>query len=87
MNATYVWAEPYISPTVAPPLFDAHRRPSLGSVPSTTRGSAPSPRGGRRFFRSRRPSSPGLAIAFRFTCYYYRGAYYKAFFVRRPTAP
>jgi hypothetical protein len=28
---------------------------------------------------------PGLAIAFRFTCYYYRGAYYKAFFLSPPS--
>jgi hypothetical protein len=27
---------------------------------------------------------PGLAIAFRFTCYYYRGAYYKAFGLTPP---
>jgi hypothetical protein len=27
---------------------------------------------------------PGLAIAFRFTCYYYRGAYYKAFAMTPP---
>jgi hypothetical protein len=28
---------------------------------------------------------PALAIAFRFTCYYYRGAYYKAFAVTPPS--
>ena len=28
---------------------------------------------------------PGLAIAFRFTCYYYRGAYYKAFGMTPPS--
>jgi hypothetical protein len=28
---------------------------------------------------------PALAIAFRFTCYYYRGAYYKAAFLTPPS--
>ena len=28
---------------------------------------------------------PALAIAFRFTCYYYRGAYYKAVFLSPPS--
>jgi hypothetical protein len=28
---------------------------------------------------------PALAIGFRFTCYYYRGAYYKAFFFTPPS--
>jgi hypothetical protein len=28
---------------------------------------------------------PALAIAFRLTCYYYRGAYYKAFFLTPPS--
>lgn len=28
---------------------------------------------------------PGLAIAFRVTCYYYRGAYYKAFALTPPS--
>ena len=29
--------------------------------------------------------APALAIAFRATCYYYRGAYYKAFFLTPPS--
>jgi hypothetical protein len=48
-DATYVWYDPYISPTVAPAFF-----------------------------------IPWMAIAFRFTCYYYRGAYYKAFAMTPP---
>ena len=38
------------------------------------------------FFLPQSPAffMPGLAIAFRVTCYYYRGAYYKAFFMTPP---
>jgi hypothetical protein len=78
-HPTYVWAEPYISPGVAPPLFT-----SVGQYP----GSVPVEHAWLGVFPAWWPSFipqspaffiPGLAIAFRFTCYYYRGAYYKAF--------
>ena len=48
------------------------------------RGSARSRRGGRRaavFGGAPDPWAPG---GFRFTCYYYRGAYYKAFWADPP---
>ncbi len=78
-NATYVWYDPYISPTVAPPLFTPESG-YAGAVPVDHAwfGAFPSwwpafiPQSPAFFF-------PGLAIAFRFTCYYYRGAYYKVF--------
>ena len=78
-NATYVWYDPYISPTVAPPLFTpASGYPGAVPVDHAWFGAFPA------WWPSFLPQSPafflpGLAIAFRFTCYYYRGAYYKAF--------
>lgn len=83
-QATYVWYDPYISPTVAPPLFTAASGyPGGVPVDHAWLGAFPS------WWPSFIPQSPaffipGLAIAFRFTCYYYRGAYYKAFFLAPP---
>ena len=83
-NATYVWYDPYISPTVAPPLFTPVSG-YAGAVPveHAWLGAFPS------WWPAFLPQSPaffipGLAIAFRFTCYYYRGAYYKAFALTPP---
>ena len=84
-NATYVWYAPYISPTVAPPLFTpASGYPGAVPVDHAWFGAFPA------WWPSFLPQSPafflpGLAIAFRFTCYYYRGAYYKAFFLTPPS--
>jgi hypothetical protein len=77
-NPVHVWHEPYISPTVAPPLFTpASGYP--GAVPVEHAWLGAFPGWWPRFL----PQSPAfffpvLAIAFRFTCYYYRGAGYKA---------
>jgi len=77
-NATYVWADPYISPTVAPPLFSpVAGYPGAVPVDHAWLGAFPS------WWPSFLPQSPAFfipaaAIAFRFTCYYYRGAYYKS---------
>jgi hypothetical protein len=84
-NATYVWAEPYISPTVAPPLFTAASG-YAGSVPVSHAWLGAFPAWWPAFL----PQSPAFfipafAIAFRFTCYYYRGAYYKALFLTPPS--
>ena len=64
------------------------RRSTRRSCSATRRtpGSGPSPAGGRRSL----PFSPALLIlpfpgGFRFTCYYYRGAYYKAFWADPPS--
>jgi hypothetical protein len=84
-DATYVWAPPYISPTVAPPLFTpASGYPGAVPVEHAWLGAFPS------WWPSFLPQSPAffipaLAIAFRFTCYYYRGAYYKAFALSPPS--
>ena len=84
-NPVYVWYEPYISPTVAPPLFTpVSGYPGAVPVDHAWLGAFPSwwpwflPQSPAFFF-------PGLAIAFRFTCYYYRGAYYKAFAMTPPS--
>ena len=83
-DATYVWYDPYISPTVAPPLFTPVSG-YAGAVPveHAWLGAFPS------WWPAFLPQSPAffipaLAIAFRFTCYYYRGAYYKAFALTPP---
>jgi hypothetical protein len=84
-DATYVWYDPYISPTVAPPLFT----PTAGypgAVPVEHAWVGAFPAWWPQFL----PQSPAffipwMAIAFRFTCYYYRGAYYKAAFLTPPS--
>jgi hypothetical protein len=85
VNGTYMWAPPYISPAVSPPVFTpAAGYPGAVPVEHAWFGAFPA------WWPSFLPQSPafflpGLAIAFRLTCYYYRGAYYKAFFLRPPT--
>jgi len=66
----------YLSPFYSPELF--------GDSPHSWFGPAPS------FWPAALPFSPALLIlwapgGFRFTCYYYRGAYYKAFFLTPPS--
>jgi hypothetical protein len=84
-NPTYVWYEPYISPTVAPPVFTpASSYPGAVPVEHAWFGAFPS------WWPPFLPQSPAffmpaLAIAFRITCYYYRGAYYKAFAMTPPS--
>jgi membrane-bound metal-dependent hydrolase YbcI (DUF457 family) len=79
MDAKYVWADPYISPTVAPTLFTpAAGYPGAVPVEHAWFGAFP------EWWPPFLPQSPafflpGLAILFRFTCYYYRKAYYRAF--------
>ena len=83
-DATYVWYDPYISPTVAPPLFTpVSGYPGSVPVENAWLGAFPS------WWPAFLPQSPAffipaLAIAFRVTCYYYRGAYYKAFALTPP---
>ena len=84
-NPVYVWFEPYISPTVAPPVFTpAVGYPGSVPVDHAWFGAFPS------WWPAFLPQSPAffipaLAIAFRMTCYYYRGAYYKAFAMHPPS--
>jgi hypothetical protein len=84
-DATYVWFNPYISPTVAPPVFTpASGYPGAVPLDHSWFGAFPS------WWPAFLPQSPAFfipsfAIAFRATCYYYRGAYYKAFFLTPPS--
>jgi hypothetical protein len=84
-NATHVWYDPYISPTVAPPLFTPEAGyPGAVPVEHAWFGAFPA------WWPAFLPQSPAffmpaLAIAFRITCYYYRGAYYKALALTPPS--
>jgi hypothetical protein len=84
-NATYVWYDPYISPTVAPPVFTpAFGYPGAVPLEHSWFGAFPA------WWPAFLPQSPaffipGVAIAFRFTCYYYRGSYYKALALTPPS--
>jgi hypothetical protein len=83
-HPVYVWYEPYISPAVAPPVFTAADGPP-GSVPVDRAWLGAFP----PWWPAIVPQSPAfvlpwIAIVFRLTCYYYRGAYYKAAFLSPP---
>jgi hypothetical protein len=84
-NATHVWFDPYISPTVAPALFTpVSGYPGAVPLEHAWLGAFPA------WWPALLPQSPAffipaLAMAFRFTCYYYRGAYYKAFGLTPPS--
>ena len=74
-NAYYAWG-PYLSPMYSPELW--------GSSPHAFFGPKPD------WFPHWLPFSPALIILpfpafFRVTCYYYRGAYYKAFWADPPS--
>jgi hypothetical protein len=73
-NANYTYG-PYLSPFYSPEIYGDSPHALLGPKPS--------------WFPSWLPFSPALFILwipglFRFTCYYYRGAYYKAFWADPP---
>jgi hypothetical protein len=73
-NAHYTWG-PYLSPFYSPELF--------GDSPHAWFGPRPG------WWPGWLPFSPALIILpfpalFRFTCYYYRGSYYKAFWADPP---
>jgi hypothetical protein len=84
-TGTYVWYDPYVSPTVAPTVFTpASGYPGAVPIEHAWFGAFPA------WWPSGLPQLPALlvpwlAIAFRFTCYYYRGAYYKAVFLTPPS--
>jgi hypothetical protein len=74
-NAHYAWG-PYLSPFYSPEIW--------GSSPHALLGPRPA------WWPALLPFSPALLILpfpglFRFTCYYYRGAYYKAFWADPPS--
>lgn len=72
----YYWSGPYLSPFYSPELFGSSPHALLGPRPAWWPGLL--------------PFSPALLILpfpglFRVTCYYYRGAYYKAFWADPPS--
>jgi hypothetical protein len=74
-NAHYEWG-PYLSPFYSPVLWGDSMHAWLGPKPG--------------WWPALVPFSPALLILpfpglFRFTCYYYRGAYYKAFWADPPS--
>ena len=74
-NAHYTYG-PYLSPFYSPELFGSSPHAWFGPKPAAWPGWL--------------PFSPALLILpfpglFRFTCYYYRGAYYKAFWADPPS--
>ena len=73
-NGNYV-SGPYLSPFYSPEIFGSSAHAWLGPKPG--------------WWPNLLPFSPALLILpfpglFRFTCYYYRGAYYKAFWADPP---
>ena len=73
-NAHY-WSGNYLSPFYSPEIFGASHHSLFGPKPG--------------WWPTFLPFSPALLILpfpalFRFTCYYYRGAYYKAFWADPP---
>ena len=71
----YYWTGPYLSPFYSPELFGASPHAMFGPKPT--------------WYPAFLPFSPALFILwipglFRLTCYYYRGAYYKAFWADPP---
>jgi len=67
---------PYLSPFYSPELWGSSPHAWFGTLPD--------------WYPKFLPSSPALLILwipglFRFTCYYYRGAYYKAFWLDPPS--
>ncbi|HSE45484.1 MAG TPA: hypothetical protein VLA89_09190, partial [Gemmatimonadales bacterium] len=73
-NAHYTYG-PYLSPLYSPELFGVSPHALFGPPPTWWPGWL--------------PFSPALLIlwapgGFRFTCYYYRGAYYRAFWADPP---
>ena len=74
-NAYYDWG-PYLSPFYSPEIWGSSPHALLGPKPD--------------WWPALAPFSPALIILpfpglFRFTCYYYRGAYYKAFWADPPS--
>lgn len=79
-QGSYYYADPYLSPLYSPVLFAKLDAPGSVSLQHAWFGEWPSWWPDLRFL----PASPALLILpfpglFRFTCYYYRKAYYRSF--------
>ncbi len=78
LQGQYYFAEPYLSPFYAPTLFIDPSAAGAAPVSHAWFGAWPS------WWPSFLPASPAVLIlafpgSFRFTCYYYRKAYYRSF--------
>ena len=78
LQGTYYYADPYLSPFYAPALFVDPTAAGAAPLSHAWFGAWPS------WWPSFLPASPAILIlvfpgSFRFTCYYYRKAYYRAF--------
>jgi hypothetical protein len=78
LQGNHYYAAPYLSPLYSPVLFTNPGAAGAAPVSHAWFGTWPS------FWPSFLPASPAILIlvfpgAFRFTCYYYRKAYYRAF--------
>jgi hypothetical protein len=76
LQGDHYWYGPYLSPFYSPELYGSSPHPWFGAVPSA--------------WPAWLPFSPAILIlwapvGFRLTCYYYRGAYYKAFWGDPPS--
>lgn len=76
LQGEHYYAAPYLSPFYSPELFGDSPRSWFGPKPN--------------WWASWLPWSPALLVlwapgGFRLTCYYYRGAYYKAFWADPPS--
>jgi hypothetical protein len=77
LQGNYYYADPYLSPFYSPVLFSA---PAAGAAPAAMAWFGSWPTWWPHFI----PVSPAILIlifpgSFRFTCYYYRKAYYRSF--------
>ena len=77
-QAAHYWTEPYLSPFYSPILLTNPAAPGAAPVDHAWFGEWPA------WWPSWIPSSPAILILFfpgifRFTCYYYRKAYYRGF--------
>jgi|RhiMetdeSRZDD1v2_1073273.scaffolds.fasta_scaffold114602_2 hypothetical protein len=83
LQGNYYYADPYLSPFYAPLLFVKPDVPGGAPVSHAWFGTWPS------WWPAFLPASPAIFIlifpgAFRFTCYYYRKAYYRSFAASPP---
>jgi hypothetical protein len=77
-QGAHYYADPYLSPLYSPVLFTEPSAPGAAPLHHAWLGSWPA------WWPSFLPASPAMLIllfpaSFRFTCYYYRKAYYRAF--------
>lgn len=83
LQGKHYWTGSYLSPLYSPPLFVDPNVPGAAPLEHAWLGKWPS------WWPAFLPASPAILIlvfpaAFRMTCYYYRKAYYRSFFLTPP---